>query len=116
MRIAEARGLAVEEAGRLYFAVGARLGMGWLRAAAERLSGRGHWQKLAAAAAIEDLYGHQRDITAAVAETGLDTWTQAHRAAVERTDALLAELKAAPHLDLAMITVANRQLRTLAER
>ncbi|MGE5505455.1 MAG: NAD-glutamate dehydrogenase, partial [Actinomycetota bacterium] len=121
MRIAAARGFTVEEAGRLYFVVGARLGLGWLRAAAERLSVRGHWQKLAAAAAIEDLYAHQRDLTTQVAALGagedaIAAWIEAHRTGVERTDALLAELKAAPHIDLAMLTVANRQLRTLAER
>jgi glutamate dehydrogenase len=116
VRISGRTGMAVEEAGRLYFAVGVRLGLGWLRASAEKLSDRGHWQKLAAAAAIEDLYGHQRDLTLAVAAAGgLDAWSETRRAALERADALLAEIKAAPHIDLAMITVANRQLRTLMD-
>jgi glutamate dehydrogenase len=123
LRIASRQGLTIEAAGRLYFAVGARFSLGWLRASAEKLSGRGHWLKLAAAAAIEDLYGHQRDITAAVAaghpglppEAAVQAWVDVNRAAVERAEALLAELKAAPHVDLPMITVANRQLRTLTE-
>lgn len=123
LRIAGRQGLGIETAGRLYFAVGARFSLGRLRAAAEKLSGRGHWLKLAAAAAIEDLYGHQRDITAAVAahhpdlpaDEAVAAWAETHRAAVERADSLLAELKAAAHVDLPMITVANRQLRTLTE-
>lgn len=123
LRIAGRRGMGIEAAGRLYFAVGARFSLGRLRSAAEKLSGRGHWLKLAAAAAIEDLYGHQRDITAAVAahhpdlpaDAAVAAWAETHRAAVERADSLLAELKAAAHVDLPMITVANRQLRTLTE-
>jgi glutamate dehydrogenase len=123
LRIATRQALTIEAAGRLYFAVGARFSLGWLRASAEKLSGRGHWLKLAAAAAIEDLYGHQRDITSVVAASypGLTTeeavlaWVDANRAAVERAETLLAELKAASHIDLSMIMVANRQLRTLTE-
>ncbi len=123
LRIAARQDIAIEQAGRLYFAVGARFSLGWLRASAEKLSGRGHWLKLAAAAAIEDLYGHQRDITMAVAaaqpgrpaEEALPAWADGHRAAVERAEALLAELKASSHVDLPMIMVAGRQLRTLTE-
>jgi glutamate dehydrogenase len=123
LRIATRQSLTIEAAGRLYFAVGARFSLGWLRASAEKLSGRGHWLKLAAAAAIEDLYGHQRDITSAVAAShpGLGSdeavlaWVETNRAAVERAETLLAELKAASHIDLSMIMVANRQLRTLTE-
>ena len=123
LRIAARQDIAIDEAGQLYFAVGARFSLGWLRASAEQLSGRGHWLKLAAAAAIEDLYGHQRDITNVVAasqpgktpDEALRLWAEGNRAAVERAEALLAELKASTHVDLPMIMVAGRQLRTLTE-
>jgi len=123
VRIATRHSLTVLEAGSLYFAVGARFGLGPLRQAAQGLSVRGHWDKLAAAAAIEDLYGHQRDITTAVAAEApglaapeaLAAWIAGNRIGVERTDGLLAEIKAAAQIDLAMLAVANRQLRTLSD-
>ena len=121
VRIAGRHGIAVEAAGTLYFAVGARFGLGRLRQSAERLAANGRWQKLAAAAAIEDLYGHQRDITTRVAAAGLPpaealaAWSAACGPAIERTDALLAEIKASARIDLAMLAVVNRQLRTLSE-
>ena len=116
IRIATRRGLAVEEVGRVYFAVGSRFGLGWLRRSAQQSGGRGHWDKLAAAAAIEELYGHQRDIADAVlADESIEAWTIRHAARVERVDGLLAELRAAPQVDLSMLAVANRQLRVLAE-
>jgi len=123
VRIAPRHGLTVPEAGALYFAVGARFGLGPLRQAAQGLSVRGRWDKLAAAAAIEDLYGHQRDITIAVAAhapglaaaEALAAWIKDNRIDVERTDALLAEVKAAAQIDLAMLAVTNRQLRTLSD-
>jgi glutamate dehydrogenase len=123
LRIATRQSISIEAAGALYFAVGARFSLGWLRASAEKLSGRGHWLKLAAAAAIEDLYGHQRDITIAIASSqpgqdpadAITRWADGNKAAVDRAESLLAELKAASHIDLPMIMVAGRQLRTLTE-
>ncbi len=123
VHIATRHGLTVEEAGGLYFAVGARFDLGRLRAAAQGLAVRGHWEKLAAAAAIEDLYGHQRDITTAVAAEApglapaeaLAHWVAANGAAVGRADSLLAEIKAGSQIDLARLVVVNRQLRTLSD-
>ncbi|MGE5548187.1 MAG: NAD-glutamate dehydrogenase [Solirubrobacterales bacterium] len=123
VRIAARHGLTIEEAGRLYFVVGTRFGLGWLRLSAQRLGTRGHWQKLAAAAAIEELYAHQRDIATAVAAEApglaapeaLDAWVAAHRPAVDSIDALIGELKAAPHIELAMLTVVNQKLRSLGQ-
>jgi len=123
VRIAARHGLTVEEAGGLYFAVGARFALGRLRATAQGLSARGHWDKLAATAAIEDLYGHQRDITTAVAAEApglapteaLAGWIAGNRVAVDRTDALLAEIQAVSQIDLAMLMVVNRQFRTLSD-
>jgi len=123
VRIAARRGGTVEDSGALYFTIGQRFGLGALRAAAQKLAVGGHWQKLAAAAAIEELYGTQRDITTAVAANAPDlagpealvAWADRHRAGIERTDALLAELRAARQIDLSMLTVAGRQLKTLVE-
>ena len=118
VRISARREVPLDTVGQCYFAVGARFGLGWLRLSAQRLGGRSHWDKLAAVAAIEELYGHQRDIAnAALAEDGgsLDTWAVRRQADVDRVDALIAELRAAPQVDLSMLSVANRQLRTLAE-
>ncbi len=127
-RIAHRSALPVEKAGELYFAVGARFGLGWLRSAADTIpaapGGSGHWQKLAVAAVIDDLYALQRDLSqqiAAAADEGaavdglIAAWTDSHANTVERADQLIAELRAAGSVDLAVITVANRQLRSLAE-
>ncbi len=123
-RIAERTGMDLGLASRLYFAVGGRFGLGWLRASAETLAagaGSNHWLKLAVAAVIEDLYGVQRELTLRVATCGtdpavsLDNWIAAHRPAVERAEQLLTELRASGRPDLAILTVANRQIRSLTE-
>jgi glutamate dehydrogenase len=122
VRLAAARGEAPDAVARLYFQLGETLGFGWLRYQAEKLAVDSHWQKLAAAAVIDELYAHQRNIArrvlefpAAAAGDAIAAWSGAHAAAVERTRALIAELNAVAAVDLSMLTVASRQLRTLAE-
>lgn len=106
-----------------YFAVGSRFGLSWLHSAAEALLLSGsHWEKLAAAAVIDELYALQRAVTARILTTqpglapdqALANWAEGYRAAVDRTDQLLGELRAAASVDLAMLTVASRQFGSLA--
>jgi glutamate dehydrogenase len=119
--------------GGVYFSVGARFGMGQLRAMAEEIGHRGYWEKLAGMAAVEDLYAQQRDISQRIIAHGqalyqppacpdsltpdtlMEEWAKCHKAAVARCDSMLAEIRAAARGDLAILAVAGRQLRTLAD-
>ncbi|PKU23543.1 NAD-glutamate dehydrogenase [Telmatospirillum siberiense] len=122
-RIAARVGRPVETVGRLYFLMTARFGMGWLRAAAERLQASSHWEKMAGEAVIDDLYVRQAELTASVAamagdldaEAALAAWAESRRAAVERADQLLVELKGATRLDLSTLVVASHQFQALIE-
>ena len=71
---------------------------------------------------VDDLYGHQRELTRAVLGAGkkgasgaelVDKWVDAHQRGCARCDELINELRAAGQIDLSMITVANRQIRAL---
>ena len=72
--------------------------------------------------AMEKLF-FQRNITTAVAANTpgltasqmLEAWVRDQRVTVERTDSMLAEIRATRQIDLAMLTVAARTLRTLCE-
>jgi len=127
IRLASSRNMSVNDGARLYFAIGTRFRLGSLRAAADHLETKTHWQKLAIAALIEEIYGHQLALASQVMDaskgqkknfdTGkiIGVWAAKTRITVERTEQLIAELSATEINDLAMIAVANRQLRTLAE-
>ena len=73
-------------------------------------------------AIVDDLYGQQRTLTSAVLDGNgkgpvngaVDKWIEAHKPAVERNQRLLDDLRKADTQDLAMLTVANRQIRVLA--
>ena len=123
VRIAAELTLKVEDVGATYFAVGDEFHLDWLRAGARGLIGDSHWDRLAVFAIIEDLYGHQRDLTTAIlsadgqkGRTGgqaIAAWRNTRGAALTRADALFGDLRQVGKLDLAMLAVANRTLRSL---
>jgi len=107
---------------RLYFQIGETFGLGWLRYSAEKLPADTHWQKLAAAAVIEELYAHQKNLTlrmmnaAKTNESGnpLEIWSRKNAAAMDQMRQMLNELKAADPVDLSMLAVASRHLSALS--
>jgi glutamate dehydrogenase len=118
VRLAEEPRRELIEIGRTYFAVGARLGLDRLREAAENLRPESNWQKMAIGALIDDFFQHQTELTRKVLEqsTGPDPlagWLTSHAAEIAPLDALLGEIRAAAAVDIAMLTVANRQFRAL---
>lgn len=123
VQLAEKSSLGVAEVAALYFAIGTRFRLGHLRAACERLDADTHWQKLAIAALVEEIFSHQRTLTegalkgakkGGTSAAALDTWAAQHKGAVERADQMLAELWSGEIGDIAMVTVAARGLGALA--
>jgi glutamate dehydrogenase len=126
VRIARSARLPVPQVGQAYFAIGARFGFDWLRRAAGLLPADTAWDKLAVTAIIDDLFGHQSELTSrvlTVAGNGaadgalpaevIDSWADSRRHMVNRTEQLLAELKSTGTPDFAMLAVANRQLKSM---
>jgi glutamate dehydrogenase len=114
----------IEEVARVYFGVGARFGLDRLRTAGAAIVADTPWQKAAVAAVVDDLFNYQsvlasRVITEAngskTASDPVDSWLAARLRVVERIDQTINDVRAAPVVDLAMLTVASRQLRTLVE-
>ncbi len=120
-RIAKSAARPVAEVGQVYFAVGARCHLDWLRGAMGGVSLDSHWDRMAVAAIQDDLFGHQRELTmsalngaaTAAGETDLTAWIDGLGPAMQQTDALFADLKQGGSVDLARLAIANRQLRSL---
>jgi glutamate dehydrogenase len=111
----------VEPVAAIYFDLGNRLGLSWLREKIAALPGDKHWQRLAKGAMQDDLSGMQRTLTGnvlvGVTTDGLSpakrvaAWQDANRRALERATQLIAELRAVPAPDAEMLAVALRELR-----
>jgi glutamate dehydrogenase len=106
----------------VYFELGTRLGLAWLRERIGALAAEGHWQTLAKMAMRDDVAGLARQFAGDVLANGqagdaaalVAAWRARNADAVGRLERLLEELRTAPAADLAMLSVALRELRHLA--
>jgi len=122
VQIATERGLPVLVVAPVYYSLGQRLGFEWLREQAARVKAETTWQEQAVSAIVEDLFAHQTELTRRIladaeqpvqTEDAIDAWLARCKAAVGHVSQLLTDLRAAPAVDIAMLAVANRQLRGL---
>ena len=126
IQIARESSVPVLDTGRVYFDLGSRLGIDWLRNTARAVEPTSDWERLAIESIIDDSYSHQSGLTNHVldvagggklgskaAEGVISTWIESRNGAVQRTVQLLDTLRESETVDLAMLTVANGQLRSL---
>ncbi|MBY0321673.1 MAG: NAD-glutamate dehydrogenase [Reyranella sp.] len=125
MLAARANGVSIEAAARLYFRLGERLSLARLAIAAQKLPREGQWPAQAALAVQDELTTLHADLlksalgaagqeTAGDAEAAIARWGEPRKLALDRVDRLMKEdLAAAGALDLAMLSVATAELRTL---
>ncbi|MEA2805046.1 MAG: glutamate dehydrogenase, partial [Rhodospirillaceae bacterium] len=125
MQAARANGCSIEAATRVYFRLGERLSLAALATAAQKLPREGQWPAQAALAVQDELAALHADLlTSALRAAGpenatdpdavLARWSEPRKLALDRVDRLLKEdLAAAGALDLAMLSVATAELRTL---
>jgi glutamate dehydrogenase len=111
----------LEVAGAVFFATGERLGLERLRQQIVALRAENHWQHLAKVALADDLADLQRAIALEVvsaapgpAAARLAAWERRKTAVIGRATRLLVELADGASGDLAMLSVALRELRQLA--
>jgi len=118
--IGEASKVPLQQVAEVHGGVGERLGLDRMRQQIELLPADSYWHNLAKLALGDDLTDLQRSIAqeALARHQGepprvLDGWEHGNRQALERAQRLLAELKETPTGDLAMLSVALRELRNL---
>jgi len=119
--IADAGHADLEVTGAVHAATGERLGLELLRRQIGAFRAESHWQHLAKGALADDLADLQRSIALDVVSAGdgdaaqrLQAWEQRSAAGIARARRLLAELADSSVADLAMLSVALRELRQLA--
>ena len=125
VRCAQESNIPVEHVGRVYFALGERLGFDRLRRSAAQITVLSSWQQTAVTAIVGDLYSHQTELAQQIVQRAedastkpkavLDAWVQSRRDDVERISNMLSDFDNAPRIDFVMFTVAERELRRLVE-
>lgn len=121
VRVAVETKLSIREVGAIYFRLGEKLNLGWLRIAAEKLTIDSHWDRIAVSSIINDLSDHQRRLAQEIirhhkgekAETAVDAWLQGNTSAVERLMQCMNDIRTAEVLDFPMLVVAMRNVELL---
>ena len=115
-------GCAVDTVAGVYFGVGGRLDLGWVSQQIAALAADSHWQGLARVAMRDDLSTLARGLARSVLQAAaprqdaaslIATWEAKREFQLRRCRDLLADLKPAGALDMAMLSVLLRELRAL---
>lgn len=113
---------SVGETARVYFRVGEKFGLTWLRSLARRLPTERAWDRQAVAAVLNDLHATQRSLVEVMLRSSaasvppqliIDAWCSKRQSLVDRNAQLVAELQATVSPNFAMLAVANGHLKSL---
>ena len=113
------------QAARVYFGLGAALGLDWIRGEIERLPVEGHWQALARGTLREEAYLLQRRLADQVlAPRPRGDAREAHRRLargpaarpIDNLSRTVREMRATGSADFPTLSVALQAVRRLAER
>ena len=107
--------LEIKEVGKIYFEIGARFSLGWLRLSSYKIAAGSHWERQAVQAMVGDLYDEQRRLTSAALDArDLEKWLDSRKDEFARYDAFIEDLKLGETLDIPKLMVALKHVRSLA--
>jgi glutamate dehydrogenase len=121
--VARSTGRPVEAVAEVYFALDEYLKLDWLRGRILDLPRDDRWAALARAALREDLHAVHSDLTAEVVQSSpggpggrdnVQRWVETIDAAALRCLRLLGDIITSGRFDLATLSVALREIRSLA--
>jgi glutamate dehydrogenase len=124
VEMAEEAGETVEAVAAVYFALGDRLQLHWLRDQIEALPRDNRWHTLGRAALRDDLYAQERAVTADVLRVSapsdapdarIASWVARNDEAVLRTAQLIADVKVGGAPELATLSVVLRESHNLIQ-
>lgn len=117
---------SIKEAGEIYYRLGTRLKLGWLRQSARGLYGVNHWENMALQSQIETLYDLQMKLTQQVvksivksnaknAEQAVDKWLNHHEKAMLRYDGFISDMERQDAITPAILTIALQRVSVLGK-
>ena len=122
VKVARLKNQPIKLVGMIYFDIGARLKLGWLRRTTSRMPTDSYWDRLAAQSMILQLFDQQRRLTSDVLDKGdvrdqfataAEAWAESHKAEVGRYLQFIEELRAKGSLDFPRLVIAARHVESL---
>jgi glutamate dehydrogenase len=125
VEVALTRRATISHAARIYFGLGAALGLDWVRCEIDRLGVEGHWQAIARSTLREEAYSLQRRLAEQVLARGrrgadatarVAAWLRAGGPAIDGLKRTVNSMRAGGGADFPTLSVALQAVRRLAER
>jgi glutamate dehydrogenase len=120
--VSNANGEPLDTAAAVYFALGDRLKLHWLRRHIEALPRDNRWRTLARSALRDDIFNQQAVLTAEVLSNTpqdeppgerIETWAKINEGSVHRAMQVLTDINSSGTFDLSTLSVALREIRNL---
>ena len=120
--VANTTGESLEMTAAVYFTLGDRLKLHWLRRHIEALPRDNRWRTLARSALRDDIYNQHASLTEEVlgdtpedkpAHERIEEWVEANEGPADRTLQVLADINSSGTFDLSTLSVALREIRNL---
>ena len=121
--VASSTGQTLETTAAVYFILGERLRIHWLREHIENLPRDNRWRMLSRAALRDDLFDQEATLTAEIlheipdgdlsAEDRVDSWIESKGEPVDRVLQVLRDINSSGTFDLSTLSVALRETRNL---
>lgn len=117
--------LSSERIAKIYFFVGDRFSLSWLREKVAKLSPANYWQRLSSKVLIDELYHQQMLLAKTIVESGckdrtnscnlevVEAWIKQESLLINRFDSFITEFKIQPNLDLSAFMVVVSRLKSL---
>nr|MBA3702807.1 NAD-glutamate dehydrogenase [Rubrobacteraceae bacterium] len=120
--VANSTGESLDTTAAVYFILGDRLRLHWLRRHIEALPRDNRWRTLARSALRDDIFNQQAALAAEVisdipddkpAHERIEAWVEANEGPADRTLQVLADINSSGTFDLSTLSVALREIRNL---
>ena len=120
--------LDIQGAAELYYAIGSRFSLVWLRNTARSLSSGGHWEEEALYGIIDQFFMTQTNIamrcmnatrasrsdkTDGNGQEAFESWVSANEFGIRQYDSLVKDIKKQGDISLSMLITAEQRLRAL---
>jgi len=116
----------IKQMAKLYFTLGDRFNLYWLREQLSKLEVERHWQRRAQDGLYWDLYRYQHLLTLDIAgsagdgvadvDAAISKWIDRNKERHDRMRSVMTELRETDRPDFAMITVGARELKALVDQ
>ena len=107
----------------VYFSLGDRFNLDWLKNAADQLPANAYWKRMIIKTIKDDIYDHQRRLTAKIIKSydkdlskNVAEWIKLNSKKVEIFDKFISSVKAMADLDSDKLVVATKQIEILTNK